>query len=91
MTRVCSLETSALRLCKAVHIETSGRPSWPVAVHTVAYRMKVSEDQLHDSIYYAKMNGWVSTGGVPVHSLMLRTEGQVAALSLSGNRRIAWQ
>jgi hypothetical protein len=76
-----SLEAFALRLCKVVHIETSNRPSWPVAVHTVAYRMKVSENELHDAIYYAKMNGWLGTGGVPVHSVVLRTEGQVASMS----------
>jgi hypothetical protein len=73
-----TLETSALHLCKAVQIETSGRPSWPVAVDTVAYRLKKPARQLHDAIYYAKMNGWLDTGGVPVHSLVLKSAGQVA-------------
>jgi hypothetical protein len=78
MTDAPTLETSALHLCKALHIETSGRPSWPVAVATVAHRLKKPPGELHDAIYYAKMNGWLGTGGVPVHSLMLTSAGQLA-------------
>jgi hypothetical protein len=67
-----SVEALALRVCKALHIETNGRHSWPAAIHTVGYRPKVSEDELHDPIYYAKMKGGLSTGGVPVHSVWER-------------------
>jgi hypothetical protein len=78
MTDAPTLETSALHLCRALHIETSGRLSWPVAVGTVAHRLKKPAGELHDAIYFAKMNGWLGTGGVPVHSLVLTSAGQVA-------------
>ena len=77
MTSRPALETSALDLCRALQKETSARPRWWVSVDTIAYRLKKPADQLHDAIYYAKMNGWLNTGGVPVHSLVIEQEGQM--------------
>jgi len=81
-----TLETSALHLCKALQIETAGRRSWPVAVDTIAHRLKKPAGTLHDAIYCAKMNGWLGTGGVPVHSLLLTSAGQVAATRAKATR-----
>jgi hypothetical protein len=82
-----TLESAALHLCKALQIETGARPGWWVAVDTVAYRLKAPAPQLHDAIYFAKMNGWLGTGGVPVHSLQLRGEGQLVATRARLSRR----
>jgi hypothetical protein len=83
-----ALERSALDLCKARQKETRARFRWWISVDTVAYRLKKPAGQLHDAIYYAKMNGWLNTGGVPVHSLVLEQEGRMATARADARSRI---
>jgi hypothetical protein len=67
-----SLEQRSRQVCRALALETNGRANWWIAVDTLAYRLKEEATQLQQPIYFAKMQGWIDTAGVPPHSVILR-------------------
>jgi hypothetical protein len=78
-TTALTLEQLSLNVCRALRLEANGRgPAW-MGLDTVAYRLKVPTPQLGQPIYFAKMNGWVQTAGVPPHSVVLTPQGHLAS------------
>lgn len=76
-----SFEPLARRVCKAVYDLADGSLSKSIPVDVVAAEVNVSNAELiRGAIAHARQEGWLTTSGVPVHSLLLTgSGGQIAA------------
>ena len=84
MARSRSFEPLARRLCKAVF--TLIGPSQWISVASVAKEINVADEELvQGAIQHGEREGWLMSGGKPVHSVLLTHAGEQIA------EKIQWQ